>query len=203
MRKIDPAKQQAKRQQIVEAAIVCFAKRGFHATSTAQICAQAGMSPGNLFHYFPTKDAIIKAIAELDRLETAQALADIADTSNVIEGLQILAQQVLVAADDPSYRAISIEIAAEAARNPAIGALFAANDKIARADLVTLLERGVGLGQVDASLNLPQIASWLIAFLEGGIGRAVVEPDFDIAAHQQTLCDIISRMLSPKPAKTA
>ena len=102
-----------------------------------------------------------QAIAELDRLETAQALAQIADAPNVIEGLQFLAQQVSIAASDPSYRAISIEVAAEAARNPLVGALFAANDIVARADLVRLLERGVRLGQVDASLNLPQIAVYI------------------------------------------
>jgi TetR/AcrR family transcriptional regulator, repressor for uid operon len=196
MRKIDPIKQAAKRQQIVEAAIVCFAKQGFHATSTAQICAQAGMSPGNLFHYFATKDSIIHAIAELDRNETALALMEIADAPDVIVGLQTLAKNVLLAASDPSYAAISIEIAAEATRNPTIASLFAANDAAARASLLALLERGVTLGQVDAGLDLAQMASWLIALLEGGVGRAALEEDFDVAANQTTLCLIIERMLS-------
>ncbi|WP_230391141.1 TetR/AcrR family transcriptional regulator [Burkholderia cenocepacia] len=63
MRKIDPERVEAKRRQILDAAIDCFARDGFHATSTAAICKAAGMSPGNLFHYFPTKAAIIEAIA--------------------------------------------------------------------------------------------------------------------------------------------
>lgn len=198
MRQIDPAKQQAKRQQIVDAAIICFAKGGFHGTSTAEICTQAGMSPGNLFHYFPSKDAIIQAIAELDRRETTQALAQISDASNVIEGLQSLAKQVLLAASDPSYSAISIEIAAEATRNPAVRAMFATNDVAARASLITLLERGAAFGQVDRSLNLSQTASWLIALLEGGVGRAALDPDFDVTANQKTLCEIIARFLTPR-----
>jgi TetR/AcrR family transcriptional regulator, repressor for uid operon len=197
MRKIDPDKQAAKRQQIVEAAVVCFAKQGFHATSTAQICAQAGMSPGNLFHYFPSKDSIIQAIAELDRRETALALMQIEGAPNVIHGLQTLAKHVLLAASDPAYSALSIEIAAEATRNPAIANLFAANDAAARASLLVQLERGVKLGQVDAGLNLAQTASWLIALLEGGVGRAALEADFDVAANQTTLCQIIERMLRP------
>lgn len=197
MRKIDPAKQQAKRQQIVEAAILCFAEKGFHATSTAQICARAGMSPGNLFHYFPTKDAIIQAIAELDRLENAKAMAFLNEAPNVVEGLQALAKDVLLAASDPAYAALSIEIAAEATRNKAVAALFAANDQIMCSSLVAALQKGVERGEVDASLDLHQTASWLIAFLEGGVGRAALEPDFDLVASQTTLCAMITRLLRP------
>jgi TetR/AcrR family transcriptional regulator, repressor for uid operon len=195
MRKIDPIKQAAKRQQIVEAAIICFAKQGFHATSTAQICAQAGMSPGNLFHYFPSKDSIIQAIAELDRHETTLALMQIADAPDVIEALQTLAKHVLLAASDPSYAALSIEIAAEATRSRAIADLFAANDAAARASLLALLQRGVALGQIDAGLDLALMASWLIALFEGGVGRAALEVNFDVAANQAALCLIIERTL--------
>jgi TetR/AcrR family transcriptional regulator, repressor for uid operon len=199
MRTIDPIKQQAKRQQIVDAAITCFAKSGFHATSTAQICAQAGMSPGNLFHYFPSKDAIIQAIAELDRRETTQALARLGKAPNVVEGLQDLAREVLHAAADPTYAAISIEIAAEAARNPQVAALFAANDELARAGLIAQLQRGVEGGHVDPNLDLSQTAQWLIALLEGGVGRVAIDPNFDVAAHQVTLVALIRRFLEPRP----
>ncbi|WP_238149352.1 TetR/AcrR family transcriptional regulator [Arsenophonus endosymbiont of Aleurodicus floccissimus] len=50
------------------AAIRCFVEKGFHVTSTAEICKAAGinMNPGNLFHYYPTKIAIIEAIALQD-----------------------------------------------------------------------------------------------------------------------------------------
>jgi hypothetical protein len=115
----------------------------------------------------------------------------------VIEGLQALAKHVLLAASDLSYSALSIEIVAEATRNDAIGKLFAANDTVARAGLVTLLAKGVALGQVDASLDLSQTASWLIALLEGGVGRAALDLKFDITANYQTLCIIIERFLRP------
>jgi TetR/AcrR family transcriptional regulator, repressor for uid operon len=197
MRKIDPVKQQAKRQQIVDAAIICFAKRGFHATSTAEICAEAGMSPGNLFHYFPSKDAIIQAIAELDRQETTKALAQLDEAWNVVEGLQTLAGQLLLTATDPAYSAISIEIAAEAMRNPAVANLFAATDHTTRTQLVALLERGIERDHVDPNLDVAQTAAWLIALLEGGIGRAVLDPDFDLANSQASLCAMIARWLEP------
>lgn len=37
-------KQQRKRRQILDAAMHCFIEKGFHSTSTAEICKAAGMS---------------------------------------------------------------------------------------------------------------------------------------------------------------
>ena len=71
-------KQQRKRRQILDAAMHCFIEKGFHSTSTAEICKAAGMSPGNLFHYYPTKYAIIEAIAELDE-DDHKAILSIGD----------------------------------------------------------------------------------------------------------------------------
>ena len=36
-----------------------------------EICAEAGMSPGALYRYFPSKVAIIAAIAEAERAQPA------------------------------------------------------------------------------------------------------------------------------------
>jgi TetR/AcrR family transcriptional regulator, repressor for uid operon len=197
MRKIDPAKQQAKRQQIVDAAIVCFAKQGFHATSTAQICAQAGMSPGNLFHYFPTKDAIIQAIAELDRAETATAFDTLATASNVVVGLKALARDALVAASDPAHCALSLELTAEAVRNPAVATMFEANERLTHRNLVVLLKQGVDRGHVEPSLDLDQCAAWLIAIFEGAILRAALDRNADLEAQHQTLSQLMDRFLAP------
>ena len=50
-----------------------FARSGFHQTSMGDICQAAGMSPGNLYRYFPSKESIIAGITERHR---AQAAAD-------------------------------------------------------------------------------------------------------------------------------
>lgn len=45
---------------IIEAALICAAKRGLHQTSTHHIAEVAGVSVGNLYHYFEDKDAIFQ-----------------------------------------------------------------------------------------------------------------------------------------------
>jgi AcrR family transcriptional regulator len=48
-----------KREQILATALRLFTTQGFHATPTAQISREAGVSTGILFHYFPDKNALI------------------------------------------------------------------------------------------------------------------------------------------------
>jgi hypothetical protein len=54
MRTVDPEKHQQRRLSIIGAAVDLFATKGFAATTTAEICRAAGISSGNLFHYFPS-----------------------------------------------------------------------------------------------------------------------------------------------------
>ncbi|WP_435575255.1 TetR/AcrR family transcriptional regulator [Burkholderia cenocepacia] len=128
MRKIDPERVEAKRRQILDAAIDCFARDGFHATSTAAICKAAGMSPGNLFHYFPTKAAIIEAIAQDDQREMAELFAKHADADDALAAIEEIALTLMELSSDPVYARICVETAAEATRNPDVAALFAANE---------------------------------------------------------------------------
>lgn len=198
MRKIDPEKQQAKRRQIVVAAVECFARRGFHATSTAEICVAAGMSPGNLFHYFDSKNAIIEAIALEDQREVAKFFAELPDTGDAITAIQQIAAAALEQATDPVYARISIEIAAEATRNPEITALFAINGTLVKSKLIGILKRGIANGQIDSGLNPALAATWLIALTDGAIGRAVMDPAFKPKAHAPMLQLMIRRFLQPQ-----
>lgn len=197
MRKVDPVKQQAKRRQILDAAVECFARSGFHATSTAQICAAAGMSPGNLFHYFDSKNAIIKAIALEDQQETAGFFASLPVDGNALHAIQDIAAAALEQACDPLYARISIEIAAEATRNPEIAALFAANEALVKTELVGILRRGIAKGEIDAGLDPALSATWLIAVTDGAVGRAVMDPAFKARTHAPMLQLLIARFLLP------
>jgi len=53
---------QDRRAQILDAAIVCFAKQGFHLTSMHDISAQAGISVGLIYRYFENKEALVNAL---------------------------------------------------------------------------------------------------------------------------------------------
>jgi AcrR family transcriptional regulator len=53
------------RQQILDAALELFSHKGYGATSVQDIAIAAGISKGNLYHHFPEKETIFRAL--LDR----------------------------------------------------------------------------------------------------------------------------------------
>lgn len=53
------------RQQILDAALRLFSHRGYGATGVREIAEEAGVSKGNVYHHFPDKEAIFRAL--LDR----------------------------------------------------------------------------------------------------------------------------------------
>ena len=52
------------RAALVEAALGCLVDLGVAGTTTAAVCARAGVSSGALFNHFPSKAALLGAAAE-------------------------------------------------------------------------------------------------------------------------------------------
>src|SRR6266568_3084178 len=53
-----------RREQIIDAAISVFARKGFSRTINSDIAREAGITPGLIYHYFENKGALLQAIAE-------------------------------------------------------------------------------------------------------------------------------------------
>jgi AcrR family transcriptional regulator len=69
-------KKQRTREQIVEAAMVLFAERGYHATTIADIAAAADVAPRTFFTYFPSKEAVVFHNLDRDLASLESALRD-------------------------------------------------------------------------------------------------------------------------------
>ena len=197
MRTIDPGKHAARRDAILAAARSCFARKGFHQTSTAAICAQAGMSPGNLFHYFPTKQAIIAAIVDQEGSETAAYFASVQGSADAYGALLDFMDLVLALAADGDFVALALDIAAEAMRDTDIAARVARNDASLRGGLQTLLAEAAAAGQIDAALDAAQTAGWIAALIDGIFNRVAVDPDYAPLAQRASLHLLLARFLRP------
>lgn len=64
MPRVSEAHLAARRQQILEAAWRCFTREGFHATSMQDVFAEAGLSAGAVYRYFPSKAELVRTTAE-------------------------------------------------------------------------------------------------------------------------------------------
>jgi TetR/AcrR family fatty acid metabolism transcriptional regulator len=54
--------QEAKRRQIMEAAVRAFARKGYHACRVGEIAEEAGVAYGLVYHYFGSKEEVLQEI---------------------------------------------------------------------------------------------------------------------------------------------
>lgn len=52
-----------RRQQILDAARICFVRKGFHQTSMQDVFNESGLSAGAVYRYFKGKDELVVALA--------------------------------------------------------------------------------------------------------------------------------------------
>src|ERR671917_561847 len=77
MPKISPAHEQQRPHQILDAAMACFARQGYHATSMDDVVRESGLSVGAIYTYYPSKEDLFLALAESRAQETLSYLGDL------------------------------------------------------------------------------------------------------------------------------
>src|SRR5271154_2854092 len=112
-----------RRERILEAAERAFVRHGFHATTMQHVADEVGTSAGNLYRSFPSKEAIVEGLCELDQARRAESFAAFADlmardgdlTEAMRKGLREHVFGKL-----PGKARLIVEIWAEAGRNPRV-----------------------------------------------------------------------------------
>lgn len=198
MPKISEARRDERRQQILDAGLRCFSRDGFHATTTADIVREAGVSQGALYLYFPTKDDIVVALAD-DRHQGEAFLSALAQREpDPIRGLALLVELHGRGLSDPGRldaRRVGIQGWGEALRNPRIKASVVEGAGRVREAIVGLIERGQRTGQVRSSVDPHAAAQLLIAVFQGLVLQVAWGEAIDLAAFGQTLRGMIGEAL--------
>jgi AcrR family transcriptional regulator len=73
-------RKEARPSEILDAALACFAERGFSATRVDDVAARAGVTKGTLYLYFSSKEELLKAVVRqsiIPNIERAEALASV------------------------------------------------------------------------------------------------------------------------------
>src|SRR5438270_5694290 len=109
--------------QILDAAVACFAKRGFHLTSMHDISAEAGISVGLIYRYFQNKEAVISAMADRYKKEINDLLERARQAPSLLESLEILFTAHCCENSPQVQSAFVVDLYAEASRNPQIADL--------------------------------------------------------------------------------
>ncbi len=170
MARFTDAQRQSRRQEILDAALRCFSRDGFHNTTTADIVRESGVSQGTLYLYFATKDDVIVALAADRHQGEALINALVQGEPDPIEGLSLLFELYGRSLTDPHRldgRRVGIQGWAEALRNEAIRASVTAGASSVRREIVGLINRGQAAGQFRPDVDPEGVARVLVATFQG------------------------------------
>jgi AcrR family transcriptional regulator len=177
--KTEPTQRQSdRRAEILDAAERCFARAGFHRASMQDICGEASMSPGNLYRYFPSKEALIAGICERNRADAVASFAMVDEAPEFFVGLAELARHHLVDRSDAEV-GLCAEIMAESRRHPDIARLYQGIENDIKDRIAGLLKRAAARGEIRADLDMDAAASVLMVLGDGMSWRRSVDPGFD------------------------
>ena len=109
--------------QILDAAVACFAKRGFHQASMHDISAEAGISVGLIYRYFQNKEAVIAAMADRHKNQIHEILERARQAPNLRESLETLFTAHCGEAEPHVTAAFVVDLFAEASRNERVAEL--------------------------------------------------------------------------------
>jgi TetR/AcrR family transcriptional regulator, repressor for uid operon len=199
-RTVNPLKAEMRRREILDAAQACFERRGFHAASMGEICSEAGMSPGGLYRYFPSKESIIAAMAEDERRSATLAFEAVRTSDNFLMALSALCEKFAEAYATPSRAAFAAELMAEAVRNPKFAAVAREAEGRIRGEVTELLRAGQAMGHVDPTLDAEEASTVLMAAADGLGLRLTFLGDYSPSAAASALKNLVLRYLNPAAA---
>ncbi|MES1199319.1 MAG: TetR/AcrR family transcriptional regulator [Pseudomonadota bacterium] len=161
----DPQLAERRRRQILEAALGCFRRRGFHQATMQEICAEAGISPGALYRYFDSKADIIAAIAEDECESFNEQLRRARTKGALVDALCALARGFFAhaAADG----ALMADLFAEAARDPLVSQSLGRSDQVSVAECAEAIRAAQERGEADVALDPVEAARTLFAAMSG------------------------------------
>ncbi|MFN3656875.1 MAG: TetR/AcrR family transcriptional regulator [Pseudolabrys sp.] len=175
---IQAQRQSDRRAEILEAAERCFARSGFHGASMQEICAEAGMSPGNLYRYFPSKEALIVGISERNRAEAAASFALVDEAPAFFEGLAGLARHHFIERTDVEV-GLCAEIMAESRRSPEIARLYQDIEREIHGRIADMLRHAAERGEIRRDIDIDAAATTLMVLGDGMSWRRSVDKSFD------------------------
>ncbi|MFG3618089.1 TetR/AcrR family transcriptional regulator [Nocardia sp. NPDC047654] len=182
MPRVSEEHMERRRQQILDAARLCFARRGFHETSMQDVFAQSGLSAGAVYRYFKSKDELITALATETTVSLRVAMADAIGRDPLptpAELITVIAEEVVRRSGPDGPVRLAPQAWALALVHPGAAVMVRETMISMRALWVTYAERMRDKGWLPADADLDAVAKAIIGLLPGFILQHLILDDLD------------------------
>jgi AcrR family transcriptional regulator len=197
MPRVTDAHRERRRRQILDAAVVCFDRKGLHGTATDDIVAEAGLSAGAIYRYFDSKEAIIEAVAAERHDRERSLLAHATATGDLRASIQAFVDGYLEWLSDPEEqrrRRVNVHVWAEALHNPRLRAIVASGLAPLH-DSVHIVEDAVRAGTFPTTIDLESFVRAILALLQGLVLQQAWDLTIDLQRYGAAVLTMIDALL--------
>lgn len=184
-----------RRTQILDAAMVCFANRGFHQASMHDISTEAGISVGLIYRYFANKEAVISAMADHHKKFIQDLLERAREAPSLLEALEIWFTAHCCENIPKLESAFVVDLYAEASRNPEVADLVRDVLQTAMDGVTDLIARSPEGRNAALHLSPNDMAELIFAVARGMLMRDVLQPPEMTAAERRARQTEVARTL--------
>ncbi|WP_088281176.1 TetR/AcrR family transcriptional regulator [Kineosporia sp. A_224] len=186
----------ARREQIVSAALVRFARNGFHAATMADVIEESGLSAGAVYRYFRGKDELVEAICERALNAAAHSLTDLLADDEAPDPADAVAHVVDAldaAAGDGGVdlRRVQLQAWAEALRAPGVLRTATEAQVHLRRALARVVVRAQETGRLPGTLDVDAAAQVLQSLVVGRLVQDLLATDVEPGSYGEAVWTLL------------
>jgi AcrR family transcriptional regulator len=190
----------ARRQQIIDAAYRCIARKGFGQTTMRDIYEEAGLSAGAVYHYFESKQDVIAASFNFD-YERSLGLFEAAKQSEeplaaLVDLLSFLFHGLKEAATLGSCR-VNVQGWGEALVNPSLHETVEQVLSVYRDSTSGIIRRAQGAEGLEGGLDPVALSNTLISLYYGLELQLALDPELDVDGYTTAVKALLKRATDP------
>lgn len=179
------------RQRLLEAALRCFSRKGYHQTTTDEIVAESGLGKGTLYRHFKNKQDLFVSMIRWMMQDIGKDMAIIATQPEpVIDRLRAMVQALMEDMERllPFFR-ITLDYWAHTIEDEQVQEIFSTSLREFQEFLVPLFEEGIAAGEL-RPVNARHAALALFAQLDAlALYKALLD-EIDLRGTVETAADI-------------
>ncbi|MCP4539642.1 MAG: TetR/AcrR family transcriptional regulator [Chloroflexi bacterium] len=170
-----------RRVQIIEAALICFTRKGYNNTTMDDIVTESGMSKGSLYWYFKSKDELFaEAILTVFMDVGEGTFAGIEQCTNAADKLRVVAKATTSFSKKiEGVFGLFLEFWASSPQREETGQLWVGMLVGFKNIVVGIIEEGISSGEFKP-VDAEELVWALLAAYDGLAAYAMMIPDMDL-----------------------
>jgi AcrR family transcriptional regulator len=201
--KVPQAYLDARRAEIMEAAVKCFMEKGFHNTTMQDIYDATKLSPGAVYNYFSSKEDIVVSALNEFRDWSISSMTPLLSEDQSESLIKYVDFWLSYANQDVSRERFSVTLGyySEAPRKNNIREAVLKSQDASHEKIMEIVKNNQRAGKINAALDPLSVARVMGSLVFGAAVHKMLNPDINLDAYGQ-VCKAMIKGTFTRPAKS-